>query len=58
METFNKIKETLTGMDDDMDKFYVKNNNAAGGRLRKALQEIKKLSQQMRIEIQDKKKAS
>ena len=32
-------------------KFYVKENNAAGTRLRKGLQEIKKLASEMRKEI-------
>jgi len=58
METFNQIKETIASMEDDMTKFTEKGNNAAAGRLRKALQSLKKLAQQMRVEIQEKKNAA
>jgi len=58
METFNKIKELVTSMEEDAEKFYSKGNKASGSRLRKSLQEIKKTAQEMRIEIQNKKNAA
>ena len=41
----------------DADKFYNKGNNAAGTRVRKGLQDLKNLAQDLRLEIQDKKNA-
>ena len=40
----------------DIKKFTEKGNKAAGTRSRKTLQEIKKVAQQLRLEIQDVKK--
>ena len=42
---------------DDHDKFFSNGNNAAGTRLRKAMQEVKTLAQELRIEVQDVKNA-
>ena len=36
-----------------MEKFYEKGNKAAGTRARKTLQDLKKLAQEVRLEIQD-----
>jgi len=40
----------------DADKFYIQNNKAAGTRLRRAMQEIKKLAQKVRQDVQHHKK--
>jgi hypothetical protein len=53
MEKFNQIKALLESAEEDAIKFYEKGNNSAGTRLRSALQEIKKLSQDLRLEIQE-----
>lgn len=53
MEKFNQIKALLESAEEDAIKFYEKSNNSAGTRLRSALQEIKKLSQDLRLEIQE-----
>ena len=47
----NEIGDTLLGAEKDCAKFEG-GNNAAGGRARKALQKIKILAQEARIEIQ------
>ncbi|MCB9250415.1 MAG: histone H1 [Ignavibacteriales bacterium] len=39
-------------METDIEKFYEKGQAAAGTRVRKALSELKKLSQDMRNEVQ------
>ena len=39
----------------EMEKFYDKGNKAAGTRARKGLQDLKKLAQDIRLEIQSKK---
>ena len=56
MEKFNQLKSLVESLNEDMTKFYEKDNNAAGTRARKSLQEIKKLSQEIRVEISEKKK--
>jgi hypothetical protein len=53
MSRFDEVKEVITGMEDDMTKFYEKGNKAAGTRARKGLQNLKKLAQEIRLEIQD-----
>ncbi|HEX6981721.1 MAG TPA: histone H1 [Balneolaceae bacterium] len=53
MSRFEEIKGVITGIEDDMVKFYEKGNKAAGTRARKGLQELRKLSQEVRLEIQD-----
>jgi len=58
MEKFNKLKELVMEIEGDADKFYNKGNNAAGTRVRKGLQDLKSLSQELRQEIQNKKNTS
>jgi hypothetical protein len=53
MSRLSEIKGIITGLEDDMVKFYEKGNKAAGTRARKGLQNLKKLSQEIRLEIQD-----
>ncbi|WP_069661026.1 histone H1 [Arcticibacter eurypsychrophilus] len=54
-ERFKELKDLLTGLDGDADKFYNKGNSAAGTRLRKGLQDMKNLAQSIRLEVQDSK---
>ncbi|MCC5904952.1 MAG: histone H1 [Balneolaceae bacterium] len=55
MSRIDELKGLMTGLEEDLVKFYDKGNKAAGTRARKQLQELKKLSQEIRIEIQEKK---
>lgn len=55
MSRIEEIKGLMTELEDDMEKFYDKGNKAAGTRARKQLQDLKKLSQEIRLEIQAKK---
>ncbi len=57
MEILTKIKELLATIEADAQKFYEKGNKSAGTRTRTSLQELKKLAQELRIDIQEKKKA-
>jgi hypothetical protein len=41
---------------DDFDKFFIRSNKTAGTRIRRVMQEIKKLSQEIRTDVQDYKK--
>lgn len=56
MSRTDQIKELVADLEQDLDKFYNKGNKTAGTRARKKLQDMKKLAQDVRIEIQDMKK--
>jgi hypothetical protein len=43
----------MSELEVDLQKFYEKGNKAAGTRARKQLQNLKKLAQEIRLEIQD-----
>ncbi len=55
MEKFSKLKELIAGIEADADKFYNSGNGAAGTRVRKAMQDIKGLAQEIRAEVTEKK---
>jgi hypothetical protein len=55
MSRFAEIKSLVDSLEGDMDKFYNKSNKTAGTRARKTLQDLKKIAQEVRIEIQNKK---
>ena len=55
MQKFNDLKNLIASLEEDVVKFYEKENSAAGTRVRKGMQEIKKLVQEIRIEVQEKK---
>ena len=53
MKRFNEINDLLASLQGDFEKFYDKNNSAAGTRVRKGMQELKNLAQEIRVEVQD-----
>jgi hypothetical protein len=55
MDKFTKIKELLATVEADAEKFYSAGNNAAGTRVRKAMQDLKVLAQEIRTEVTEKK---
>ena len=55
MEKFSKLKELLASVEVDAEKFYTAGNNAAGTRVRKAMQDLKVLAQDIRTEVTEKK---
>jgi len=55
MEKFSKVKELLAAVEADAEKFYNSGNNAAGTRVRKAMQDLKVLAQEIRTEVTEKK---
>lgn len=57
MKKFSEIKELVAALESDVEKFSKSNNKAAGTRVRKGLQDLKTLSQALRLEIQDMKNA-
>jgi len=56
MEKFNELEQLVVTMKEDVTKFYEKSNKAAGVRVRKALQDIKVLAQEIRKNISDENK--
>ncbi|RBQ12029.1 histone H1 [Pedobacter miscanthi] len=55
MEKFAKIKELIASVEADVEKFYNANNGAAGTRVRKGMQDLKNLAQEIRAEVTEKK---
>ncbi len=51
MEKFNQIKALLGAIEEDAKKFYANGTAAAGTRVRKAMQEMKVLAQEIRTEV-------
>ena len=49
---FEELREKVMQLETDFEKFYEKKNQAAGTRLRKGMQEMKNLAQEIRIEVQ------
>lgn len=52
MENYGKMKDLIESMSKDVDAFYAKGNKSAGTRLRSACQDLKKLAQELRINVQ------
>ncbi|MFM8433000.1 MAG: histone H1, partial [Bacteroidota bacterium] len=57
MKEYEKIKQLVASIEEDVIKFSEKGNAAAGTRVRKGLQEIKRACQEMRDAIQSLKKS-
>ena len=56
MKRFDELRDLVMSLEGDFQKFYDKENQAAGTRVRKGMQELKNLSQEIRVEVQDIKK--
>ena len=52
MEHYDKLKEMVSELEQDFSEFYGKGNKAAGRRIRKAMQEMKGLAQDVRVDVQ------
>ena len=52
--TFDELQNVINDCQGDVTKF-VDGNNSAGTRVRKAMQDIKRLAQDMRTEVQNQK---
>lgn len=53
METYNKIIALIETAKEDVEKFYVKGNSSAGTRVRKHMQDLKNLAQELRLDVQN-----
>ena len=55
--TFDELQNVVNDCQSDIIKF-AEGNNSAGTRVRKAMQAVKSLAQNVRIEVQDQKNSS
>ena len=58
MEKYDQRKSLVQSLSEDFYKFYGKGNNPAGTRLRKGMQSINALAQEIRTDVQSKKQSS
>ena len=58
MDKFTKMKNLLTSVEVDANKFYNSANSAAGTRVRKGMQDLKNLAQEIRNEVTEKKNSA
>ena len=52
--TFDELQDAINDCQSDVTKF-VEGNNSAGTRVRKAMQAVKQLAQDIRVEVQEQK---
>ena len=52
MKRFDQLRDHVMSLEADFQKFYEKNNAAAGTRVRKGMQDLKNLAQEIRNEAQ------
>jgi hypothetical protein len=55
---FGKLRDLVMSLEADFEKFYDKSNSAAGTRVRKGMQELKNLAQEIRAEVQNTKNSA
>ena len=53
MKRFEQLRDLVMALEGDFEKFYDKGNQAAGTRVRKGMQEMKNLAQDIRKEVQN-----
>ena len=53
---FDELQDTINDCQSDVTKF-IEGNTSAGTRVRKAMQVVKQLAQNIRVEVQDQKNA-
>jgi myo-inositol catabolism protein IolC len=55
MNPFAELRDLVLSLEDDFEKFFAKNNAAAGTRVRKGMQELKTMAQKHRTDVQNMK---
>ena len=53
MKRFEEISNLIASLEGDFEKFYDKKNQAAGTRVRKGMQDLKNIAQDIRVEVQN-----
>ena len=55
MELYEELKNLVSNLEEDANKFYEKGNKVAGTRVRKGCQDIKNICQSIRVDVSSKK---
>lgn len=55
MDKYQELKDLITQMEEDFKKFYVNHDKAAGVRIRKEMQFLRELAEQIRLDISEAK---
>ncbi len=55
MNRIAQLRSLLEDLEKDFKKFYERGNKAAGTRVRKGMQDLKKMAQEIRKEIQERR---
>lgn len=58
MDKYKELTDLVASLEGDFDKFYDKENKAAGTRVRKGMLDLTKWAKEVRTEVQEKKNAS
>ena len=53
MNKLDELREMVNGLEEDFNKFYDREINSAGPRIRKGMQNLKLLAQDVRVNIMD-----
>lgn len=56
MDQYDEMKKLLENAEADFKKFFEDENNSAGTRVRKCMQEVKRLAQEIRTAVTEKRK--
>ena len=56
LSLFDELLLVIEEAKENAEKFYLKGNKSAGVKLRKSMQEVKKLAQGVRLEVSEAKK--
>jgi hypothetical protein len=55
---FPEVRDLIMSLESDFQKFYEKGNKAAGTRIRKGMQDLKNVAQDIRMTVQQEKNAA
>ncbi|HLP34644.1 MAG TPA: hypothetical protein VK133_01485 [Amoebophilaceae bacterium] len=53
MNRYEEVEQLVLSLKEEFHKFYEKDNKAAGTRVRKGMQELKKIAQEIRASVLD-----
>ena len=57
MSKFEEVRDLVASLESDFEAFYEKGNKAAGVRVRKGMQDLKAMAQDIRVDVQTRKNA-
>lgn len=53
LNKYNELVALVEEVKADVEKFFIKGNKAAGTRVRKTMQDVKRVAQEIRVEISE-----